>query len=150
MLNKTSTPFIVIEYPQPEVPEGFDFRPQDYDCGVHRAGGKAYHYANPRSKETIKLLKNVEKEFQKLARFDNSASFRLSLYDPLRVRPEGASNLDLLNRARLKGQLHTDHEFIGSLVELMRRVSNEFLNSPIMALLELLEQCSFRVEYSGI
>jgi hypothetical protein len=48
------------------------------------ATGKIYQYCNPRNKDTIKLLKNVEKEFQKLGKLNNQCALKLSLYDCLR------------------------------------------------------------------
>jgi len=59
----------------------FDFKRKDYECGYHLNNNKLYQFANPRNKDTIKLIKNIEKEFQKLTKLNNTANFKLSLYD---------------------------------------------------------------------
>ena len=41
---------------------------------------KLYHYANPKSKETIKFVKNIEKEFQKLTKLNNNCAIKLHIY----------------------------------------------------------------------
>jgi hypothetical protein len=122
-LSKTSAPFVVIEYPslQLEGIEIFTFKAHDYDCSYASHNGKLWQYANPRNKDTIKLLKNSEKEFQKLTKLNNNAHLKLSLYEP---KEEKTGKLSVLDRARIKGHLYMDKEFVEGLTEIVRRISN--------------------------
>ena len=86
VLAKTSMPFIVVDYPEVSL-DGvslFAFKEMDYDSGFHKHNNKLYQFANPKNKDTGKLIKNIEKEFQKLTRLNSNAHLKLSLYDPLR------------------------------------------------------------------
>ena len=51
----------------------------------------------------------------------------------------------MLNGCRIKGNMSTDSDFVSVFTEVIRRVSIEFLNSPPMALIELLEQMQFKL-----
>ena len=85
-LAKSAVPFIVIEHPDASVEgkEFFAFRELEYESGFHKQGNKLYQWANPKNKDTAKLVKNIEKEFQKISRLNNNAHLKLSLYDPYR------------------------------------------------------------------
>ena len=63
VFSKTSPPFIVIEYPQGhrEDQDIFNFQAKDYESGYQSHNGKLYQFANPKNKETGKLIKNIEK-----------------------------------------------------------------------------------------
>jgi hypothetical protein len=88
-----------------------------------KVGGRLYQYCNPRGKDTVKLLKNLEKEFQRVGKLNNILNAKLSLYDPLREQPP-QNPLLFLNQARLKGNAQTDPELVATLTEILRRVSN--------------------------
>ena len=108
MLGKTSTPFIVIEYPnynQPHKPELFNFKNKDYETNYLQTQNKLVQYANPKNKETIKLIKNSEKEFQKINKLKNICLLKVSLYEPAQ---KTANPLDMLDKARIKGTVQTD------------------------------------------
>ena len=62
----------------------FAFKELEYDSGFHKQGNKLYQFANPKNKDMVKLVKNIEKEFQKITRVNNNAHLKVSLYDPYR------------------------------------------------------------------
>jgi UV DNA damage repair endonuclease len=84
LLGKTVMPFLVIEYAQTNLDniEIFNFKGKDCESGFARANNKLYQFANPKNKDTIKFIKNVEKEFQKVTKLNNNANLKLSLYHP--------------------------------------------------------------------
>lgn len=69
------------------------------------------------------MIKNVEKEFQKLTKLNNSLNLKLSFYD-VKVEEERESCWSLLNQLKIKGNVGTDVEFVPSLIEIVRRISN--------------------------
>lgn len=87
----------------------------------------------------------MEKEFTRVGKLNNQITAKLALYDPLREQPP-QNPLLLLNHARLKGSVQSDPELVATLTEILRRVSNEFLNSPLMAFLELLESLTLKLK----
>ena len=126
-LSKTSLPFIVVEYPSLELEniQVFNFKGKDYEFGYHSHHGKLYQFANPRNKDTIKLIKNTEKEMQKITKLKNSCSFKLSLYEPGETsEATGKLGLEILDRCRIKGHVQSDQELISTLIEILRRISN--------------------------
>lgn len=90
----------------------FNFKGKEYDYGNHHHQGKVYGYANPKNKDTIKLIKNLEKEFQKVTKLKNSLNLKLNLYDPEQQK-EG---LNMLNQSKLKVHGQTDQDLVGSLM----------------------------------
>lgn len=72
-----------------------------------KVGGRVYQYGNPKGKETIKMMKNVEKEFQKISKLNNTASLKIQLYDTQGENSQ-KNGLGILNHSKIKGNFQAD------------------------------------------
>ncbi len=72
-----------------------------------KIGNRVYQYGNPKGKDTIKLFKNVEKEFQKISKLNNTASLKIQLYDT-QAENSPRKGLAILNHSKIKGSFQAD------------------------------------------
>ena len=80
ILAKATTPFIVIEYPNQNQENIQLLNLANFQQGQHVYHGRLFQYANPRNKETIKFIKNMEKEFTKITKLNNQCYAKFYLY----------------------------------------------------------------------
>ena len=84
----------------------------------------------------------MDKTFSKLTELDSWAKLNISLYDSVNIKKKE----ELWNKALAKGEAKIDKEFIGLFHELIKTVSPDFANSPIVILLELLESLDLNLK----
>ena len=73
-----------------------------------------FQFANPKNKDTIKLIRNLDKEFQKITKLKNHCNLKVSLYKD--TEGSNKKELEVLDRAKIKGHIQTDQALVSSLV----------------------------------
>ena len=81
ILSKNIIPFFIVEYPIIHSEHSQLFSSQHLELNILKTNSKIYQFGGYKSKESVKLVKNVEKEFQKISKLNNNCNFKISLYD---------------------------------------------------------------------